>query len=474
MTRFVGLTGKTWTYDERQNIGRGGGGVVFAGSYEDGAPVAVKKVNLSDAGLEAQRRRDREIEIGDLIAASHAAEALKHVLVPLDHAVVDDVLLIVMPIAEGSLAKAIQEDTLDEGSRIGVLLQVAQGLEELHSLGILHRDLKADNVLQVDERWLLADFGISRDTAQKTATYTLSAFGTAPYVAPELWEFQSASVKSDLYALGVLAYQVLTGQCPFRGPENSDYRRQHLTEAPADLGDQAPTSVAPLIYRLLQKDPARRPRDARAVVEALRSRTGPLTPAQQRLATRAQQAEARRLQVEAKVPQSAPQREDFQQQAYAELSLVLEEAENIARPIIPELTAGASFDERNFWLLVPGGRLEFEGWSLDSASTQPLISAGAVYLHKIAALNIRDPHANILCEKEPEGRLSWHIVQFEASPYIPYYSKGPRDRAHGLSREQFIADRYEILRADSNSWTMTKQKLNSDVILELLGDLISL
>lgn len=348
MTRFVGLSGQTWTYDEGQTIGGGGGGIVYLGSSEDGKPVAVKKVELSDVGLEAVRRREREIEIGDLLAASHAAEELKHVLVPLDHAVVDDVLLIVMPIAEGSLARTIQRDTLDESSRIDILLQVAQGLEELHGLGILHRDLKADNVLHRDECWLLADFGISRDMARHTATYTINAFGTAPYVAPELWEFQSASVKSDLYALGVLAYKVFARRYPFQGPENSDYKRQHLTEAPPDLGVNAPTSAATLINRLLDKNPARRPQDARAVVEALQSKMRPLTPAQQRLAVQAQQAAVRRLQAETRLAQQEKAQHSVQQQAYSDLGFLLEEAGDSARSVMPELTVGASADGRTF------------------------------------------------------------------------------------------------------------------------------
>ncbi|MFH8696724.1 serine/threonine-protein kinase [Streptomyces chartreusis] len=480
MGRFVGISGRTWIYDESRRIGDGGMGVVFSGSAEDGSSVAVKRVELPGTGEEAQRRRDREMEIGALLASRHAAEELEHVLVALDHAVIDDALLVVMPLADGSLSKALKQKSLSNSDCVEVLLQVVRGLEELHSLGILHRDLKADNVLNIGSRWVLADFGLARDTARGTATYTFTGWGTAAYVAPELWEGQSASVKSDLYALGVLAYEICTGRRPFPGPGDSDYRRQHLTEDPPDLGNLVPPWLSTLIWRLLRKEPAHRPQDARAVLETLQARIGPLTPALERLAEKVQAAEHRRLRAEAEHAQAESQEQaghDLLRQAYADLDLILEETGEMARAVLPELTVGSS-GWTTFWLLAPGGRIDFEGWwELDVIPGDIMVTAGAIFFHKIAALNVRVPRANIVCEKKSDGRLAWHLLQFESRPSV-HYSKGPTDRPHGFHEEIFMAERRQMLNPnapwESPSWYMTKQELDSNLILELLGDLVNL
>lgn len=103
-----------------------------------------------------------------------------------------------------------------------------------------------------------------------------------------------------------------------------------------------------------------------------------------------------------------------------------------------------------------------------------MVSAGAVYLHRIGALNVRTPHANIVCQKDSDDRPVWHIVQFEASPYAPYYSKGPTDRPHGFPKDLFMVEKWDILHAREGAWTITKRKLESDAVLELLGDLLDI
>jgi serine/threonine protein kinase len=124
--------------------------------------------------------------------------------------------------------------------------------------------------LRLAGRWRIADFGIARDLAEETATYTFAGAGTMPYMAPELWENRPATVKTDLYALGVLAYEVLAGVRPFPGPDEPRFRDQHLYAVPADLTGVAP-GVRRLVLRMLAKNPASRPQDARAVLEELNS-----------------------------------------------------------------------------------------------------------------------------------------------------------------------------------------------------------
>lgn len=268
MITFTGESGATWSYDDKTApIGDpGANGQVFYGRAQDGGPVAIKRVSLR-SGEEAERRqRGREVEIGQVLAAS----ASQHLLQPIDTAHTDADLLIVMPLASRSLSALLRIESLDPQAAIEIVKQIAQGLTELAEASVLHRDLKPANVLEVDGRWHLADFGMSRNLTESTDTYTFLGGGTVPYMAPELWSGQpSATVKADLYALGVIAYELLTGARPFNGPAREDFRHQHLQEAPPEPTG-VPATVGRLVLRLLAKNPAKRPQDARAVIEAPR------------------------------------------------------------------------------------------------------------------------------------------------------------------------------------------------------------
>jgi serine/threonine protein kinase len=205
---------------------------------------------------------------------------------------------------------------------------------------VLHRDLKPANVLEVEGVWQLADFGMSRDLLESTGTYTFRGWGTWPYLAPELWSGQPATVKSDLYAFGVLAYEVLTGARPFTGAGETTLMRQHQQEAPAPLPPSVPSAVSRVVLRLLAKEPARRPQDARAVVEALDAAMRQLGAEQEALRKAAFKVEQRhsiedaeRAAVAARLEAEAEQVE----QALADLHSIIEEGAERAQAALPEL-----------------------------------------------------------------------------------------------------------------------------------------
>jgi serine/threonine protein kinase len=179
--------------------------------------VAVKLVQLRWDAESERRRREREVEIDQVLAAISA----RHVMRLLDVGRVSDDLLLVMPLADRSLSAAVRAGDLDILARVEALRQVAQGLIELAEIPVLHRDLKPANVLGFAGEWKLADFGISRNLLESTDTYTFRGYGTFPYMAPELWNGRPATVKTDLYALGVLAFEVLTGGRPFTGVDEA-------------------------------------------------------------------------------------------------------------------------------------------------------------------------------------------------------------------------------------------------------------
>lgn len=128
----------------------------------------------------------------------------------IDVAETDEKLFFVMARAEGgSLSGVVMP--LDEASAATVMLDIAKGLQQLHSIGIIHRDLKPANVLKQLGKWKLADFGIARDEEIGTQNPTFIGWGSSPYMAPELWELKSPTVKTDLYALGCVAFELLNG-----------------------------------------------------------------------------------------------------------------------------------------------------------------------------------------------------------------------------------------------------------------------
>ncbi len=145
--------------------------------------------------------------------------------------------------------------------------QLCAGLGAMHDRGILHRDLKPSNVLLDGEgRVRLTDFGMA------TATGETRVGGTPAYMAPEIWQGQRGSVASDLYALGLVLYEVFTGRRAFRAGSVAEMAAMHAEAAPVPLSEQVPDvdpRIERAIFECLEKEPDRRPASVRAVAEAL-------------------------------------------------------------------------------------------------------------------------------------------------------------------------------------------------------------
>ncbi|MEV8517924.1 serine/threonine-protein kinase [Dactylosporangium sp. NPDC051484] len=441
---FDGESGARWSYDPDSRIGDDSGfGQVFRGTGPEGEAVAVKLVQLRWDAQSERHRREREVEIDQVLATT----AAKHVMRLRDVGRVGNDLLLVMPMADRSLSAAIKASELDEVARIDALRQVAAGLMELAEVPVLHRDLKPANVLYCGGLWRLADFGISRNLLESTGTYTFRGAGTMPYMAPELWDGQPATPKSDLYAFGVLAYEVLTGARPFTGASEAEWRRQHQQVTPGPLSPGVPPALGRLVLRLLAKEPARRPQDARAVVEAIDAAIKRLSPEQEALRTAALAAQQRQASADAdKAARISKQVEQGQQitQALADLHEILEEGADLVREALPEV----EFQKEglSWYLAWQGSRVVVEIWTqsppaLDTATSDPLLAAGVVAI----APNATRPLANIVCERG-DSRLRWSLLRFTASGLARTYEYGPRDRPHGFNWPVFAAQRGYMLR----------------------------
>jgi eukaryotic-like serine/threonine-protein kinase len=151
-----------------------------------------------------------------------------------------------------------------------VLRQTAAALAAAHAAGVVHRDVKPGNLLvAADGRVTVTDFGIAWSAASLPLTQTGQVVGTAHYLSPEQAEGRKAGPASDVYALGVIAYECLAGRRAFDGDNAVQLALKHIRDAPDPLPDDVPDAVRSLVGRMLRKDPAARFADGAAVRAAV-------------------------------------------------------------------------------------------------------------------------------------------------------------------------------------------------------------
>ena len=265
-----------------QELGRGGMARVYlAHDIKHGRDVAIKVLRPELSQSLGHDRFLREIDI---------AARLRHPnIVPLyDSGEVGGALYFVMPYEEGrSLRERLRADgPLPVADALGVLRDVARALAYAHEHGVVHRDVKSDNVMLSGGAAVVTDFGIAKavsaaltDGGGTELTQTGSAIGTPAYMAPEQAAGDPGTDhRADLYAFGCLAYEVFTGNPPFHGLTKHQTVAAHLMTIPPAVGTirrDVPDAIAALIARCLEKEPAARPQTAREVLIAL---DAPATP----------------------------------------------------------------------------------------------------------------------------------------------------------------------------------------------------
>ncbi len=180
-----------------------------------------------------------------------------------------------MELLRGQDVRSLLAQPLPAAQVLGWLAQACDGLAAAHSAGIVHRDVKPENLFVTSEGLLkLMDFGIARVGVGQRLTAAGLLLGTPLYMAPEqINSFGNAGPAADLYALGVVAFELLVGRPPFQGPEMMATLSQHLYEAPPDpcqLRTDLPPAVGRLLLELLAKDPALRAGPANMLAVRLR------------------------------------------------------------------------------------------------------------------------------------------------------------------------------------------------------------
>jgi TolB-like protein/Flp pilus assembly protein TadD len=263
-------------YRIEHELGRGGMALVFlAHDLRHDRPVAVKVIRHEIATSLGRDRFLREIAI---------AARLRHPnIMPLyDSGDVDGALYFVMPYEPGKSLRA----RLAAGTPMGVadvvsiLRDVARALAHAHEQGVVHRDIKPDNVLLSGGAAVVADFGIAKALTVAATTPDAGAMtvagtviGTPAYMAPEQATGDPRTDhRADVYSFGCLAYEMLSGTPPFAGATSHQIISAHLSERPRPVAEQradVPEALSALVSRCLEKDPAARPASAGAILDAL-------------------------------------------------------------------------------------------------------------------------------------------------------------------------------------------------------------
>ncbi|RKS06516.1 serine/threonine-protein kinase [Nocardiopsis sp. Huas11] len=268
-------------YRLEEQIGSGGMGTVWkATDTLLNRPVAVKLLHLSQMAEPTARQRFRTE--GRITAGlSHPGIAQVY-----DYGEEDGRAFLIMELVVGEPLSQVLRDhgRLTPDQTLDFLCQAAQALAAAHARGVVHRDIKPGNLLVTGDGQLkLTDFGIARGDMSVTLTQTGMVMGTAQYISPEQALGRPASSASDLYALGVVAYECLAGTPPFTGDSPVALALAHTRDEPPELPDHVPAEVDDLVAALLVKDPQERPSSASEVAHmaaVIRSDagTGPPTP----------------------------------------------------------------------------------------------------------------------------------------------------------------------------------------------------
>ena len=409
--------------------GEGAFGRVFDVTSEDGVDAVAKFVD-QDPGAE------RELLMGDSVAAATA----RNVVPVWDTGEHNGQWVIVMPKADKSLKTHMEAGPIPAKEAVAILKDVAAALSDLAEAdpAIIHRDLKPGNILLLNGHWCLADFGIARYAEQTTAADTRKWNLTRPYAAPEQWRMERATPSTDVYAFGVMAYELLAGKRPFLGP---DFRQQHLTETAPSLSAGTPR-LRTLVEECLYKAAQARPTAANVLARLELAGDEPTLPGASKLA-QANSAESERL---ARDYAEAVKQSEADASDAALFDVAVQSFGSISEPLVGTIETdaplahieyGAGSGTMLFVAQLRAGKLglskpvRVNGWE----GPFRVIAEAAITVNQTRASGGYQGRSHSLwfCDAHDEGRFAWHETAFmdvalgmRVAPSVDPFSRDPR------------------------------------------------
>ena len=249
-------------------LAQGGMGEVWKGyDIQLGREVAIKALRSDVTNAEAKLRRLR--------AEAHNSANLAHpnIAALFEYYEHDGIGFLIMEyVPSKSLADLYHEQNgpMEPTRLLPILIQTARGLFVAHSHGVIHRDVKPANIMVSDSGEVkITDFGVSYSTNQEQITQDGMVVGTAQYISPEQAQGQHATPQSDIYSLGIVAYEGLCGHRPFTGATPVDIAAAHVNNPVPPLPDSVDVQLREFVMSMLSKDPLDRPKDALTVSRTL-------------------------------------------------------------------------------------------------------------------------------------------------------------------------------------------------------------
>jgi serine/threonine-protein kinase len=263
-------------YFVEEAIGEGGMATVYRARHKlVDRPCAIKVMSASLATDATVRERfRREAKSTQMLSHPNVIEIFDY------GETVDGTPYMVMELLEGrTLADLLAEGLLAPARALSVMIQIARGIARAHDLGVVHRDLKPENIFvcrRADGSDIvkLLDFGIARSRDDPRLTGAGELFGTPQYIAPERVSSGEAGPSVDLYAIGVIYYEIAAGRLPFEANDPATYLIKHLNERPPPpraVEPRVPEKLDALVMQLLEREPRARPVDVHRVEQDLLS-----------------------------------------------------------------------------------------------------------------------------------------------------------------------------------------------------------
>jgi tetratricopeptide (TPR) repeat protein len=273
------LVGRTVAqYEVLARLGGGGMGVVYkARDTRLGRTVALKFLPPQWSHDEDAKQR--------FVREAQAASATEHRNICTIHDIVtsdDGQLFIVMAYYEGvTLKQRLEGGPLPVDEALDIATQIADGLARAHAQGVVHRDVKPGNIILAEDGVRILDFGLATFVDALQLTVAGSTLGTAPYMSPEQVKGETADASTDVWAAGVILYQMLTGHVPFRGSHHEAIAYAIRHETPASIRQARPDvaeEIEQIVFRALHKEKSIRYASGRELARALRQVRGQTVP----------------------------------------------------------------------------------------------------------------------------------------------------------------------------------------------------